>query len=87
MMEGFLNTKSSLKQGHQTGSPLTPREIEIIRHLATGKTNREIAALLEIGVRTIETHRFNIIRKLGIHTLGELIQYAIREGITTVRGS
>jgi DNA-binding NarL/FixJ family response regulator len=87
VIERFLNTKSQHQQGHRADVLITTREIEIIRLLARGKTNKEIAALLEIGVRTIETHRSNIMRKLGFHTLAELIHYALRHGIATVQGN
>jgi two-component system response regulator NreC len=54
--------------------------------LAEGKTNKEIAALLGITVRTVETHRAKIMLKLGLHSLAELIHYAVRRGIATVQG-
>ena len=86
-IERFLNTKNPNQQGHRASALITAREIEIIRLLAWGKTNKEIAVQLEIGVRTIETHRSNIMRKLGLHTLAELIHYALRHGIATVQGN
>jgi DNA-binding CsgD family transcriptional regulator len=58
-----------------------PREKEIIRLLAEGKANKEIAALLGISVRTVETHRAKIMAKLGLHSIAELIHYAMRHGI------
>ena len=66
---------------------VTPRETEIISLLAQGKTNKEIAALLGITVRTVETHRSKIMLKLGLHSLVELIHYAIRHGIAPTQGS
>ena len=65
----------------------TLHETQVIRLLASGKTNKEIAAVLAITVRTVETHRAKIMLKLGVHSLGELIQYAVREGITVVEMS
>jgi two-component system, NarL family, response regulator NreC len=62
---------------------ITPRETEIIRLLAEGKSNKEISALLQITVRTVETHRAKIMLKLGIHSLAELIHYAMRHEILT----
>jgi two-component system, NarL family, response regulator NreC len=62
----------------QAGSyHLTIRELEIVRLLALGDGNRKIAGKLGIRVRTVETHRANIMRKLNLHTLAELIHYAI----------
>lgn len=77
VLEGFLDTKGHL-HGERAGTQATPREIEIVRLLAEGKTNKEIAALLGITVRTVETHRAKIMLKLGLHSLTELIHYAIR---------
>ena len=87
VLEGFLNTKGQRQQGQRARALITAREIEIIRHLAGGKTNKEIAAQLKISVRTIETHRSNIMVKLGLHTVAELINYALRQGIATAQGS
>jgi DNA-binding NarL/FixJ family response regulator len=86
VLEGFLKTES----GHQQegrASPCTPRELEVIRLLAEGKVNKEVAALLGITVRTVETHRAKIMLKLGLHSLAELIHYAIRHGIISAPGA
>ena len=81
VLEGFLKTGSPHQQEERAGTRTTPREIEIIRLLAEGKTNKEIAALLGITVSTVETHRSHIMLKLGLHSLAELIRYAMRHGI------
>jgi two-component system response regulator NreC len=60
---------------------LTPRECEILQLLAEGKTNKEVAAELNISPYTVETHRGNILEKLNLHTPAELILYAVRKGI------
>ena len=60
-------------------SKLSPREREIVALVAQSKTSKEVAAILNISVRTVESHRSNIMDKLGIHSLSELIRYAIRE--------
>lgn len=57
---------------------LTRREIEVLTFLAAGKSNKEVAAILEISVRTVETHRANLMIKLGIHSVAELARFAIR---------
>jgi len=87
MLEGSLKAKRERQKQQREGARTTPRETEIIRLLAEGKTNKEIAALLEIAVRTVEGHRARIMLKLGFHSLTELIHYAIRRGITTVQGT
>lgn len=60
---------------------LTTREREILQLLAEGKSNKEVAADLNISLYTVETHRSNILEKLGLHTPAELILYAVRKGI------
>jgi len=60
---------------------LTPREREILQLLAEGKTNKEVASSLDISVYTAETHRGNILQKLNLHSLVELVLYAVRKGI------
>ena len=56
----------------------TTREREIIQLLAEGSSNKEVAEKLGISVKTVETHRAAIMRKLGLHSIGELVRYAIR---------
>jgi DNA-binding NarL/FixJ family response regulator len=87
VLEGFLQTKGLHQQGEKKGARTTPREIEIIRLLAEGKTNKEIAAQLGITIRTVETHRAKIMFKLGLHSLAELIHYALRHEIISAKGS
>jgi DNA-binding NarL/FixJ family response regulator len=83
VVKGFLTPgKESDATEHSQGQP-TPREIEIIRLLAEGKANKQIAARLGITIRTVETHRAKIMLKLGLHSLAELIHYAIRHKIFT----
>lgn len=60
---------------------LTMREREILQLLAEGKTNKEVANALHISPYTVETHRSNILEKLGLHSPAELILYAVRKGI------
>jgi len=61
--------------------PLSEREREVLHLLALGHTNQEIADMLFISVRTAETHRAHIMRKLGLSTRAELVRYAIAEGL------
>lgn len=83
ILKGFLTIGSQSDPTEHSRALPNPREAEIIRLLAEGKTNKEIAAQLGITVRTVETHRANIMLKLGLHSLAELIHYAIREKIFT----
>jgi two-component system, NarL family, response regulator NreC len=64
---------------------LTPREREVLIAIAEGHTNREIADLLVISVKTVDRHRENIMRKLNLHNRVELVKYAIEKGLITVR--
>lgn len=75
-------------QGHgrkeapaEPGSLLSARESEAIKFIAEGKTNKELATQLGVSLRTAEGYRAAVMRKLGLNTLGELIRYAIRNGI------
>jgi len=60
---------------------LTAREREILHLLAEGKTNKDVAALLNLSLFTVETHRRNLQEKLNLHSLAELILYAVRKGL------
>jgi DNA-binding NarL/FixJ family response regulator len=60
---------------------LTPREREIVKLLAEGKSSREVATALGISLKTAETHRTNLMRKLQLHTVSELVRYAVRNQI------
>jgi DNA-binding NarL/FixJ family response regulator len=74
-----ISTTAEINNEEQ--SPLTRREIEVVCLVAEGLSSREIAERLHLGVKTIETHRANIMEKIGVHNTVELIKYAIREGI------
>ena len=66
-----------------TSQRLTPRESEVLRLLALGYTNREVAEELYISVRTVETHRASILAKLRVRTRAELVRYAREAGMLT----
>lgn len=63
---------------------LTAREREVLQLLAEGKATREIAELLEVSVKTVESHRMQIKEKLNLRSVAELTKYAVREGLTTL---
>jgi DNA-binding NarL/FixJ family response regulator len=86
VLKGFLKTRNQPDVTEHSQERPTPREVEIIRLLAEGKANKEIAAELGITIRTVETHRAKIMLKLGLHSLAELIHYAIRHEIFSAPG-
>ncbi len=58
---------------------LTDREKEVLQLLAEGRSNKEVAALLDVGVSTVETHRANLMQKLNLHSTAEIVLYAVRK--------
>jgi DNA-binding CsgD family transcriptional regulator len=68
----------------QTRHRLTPREREIVQLLAEGKSTKEVAVALGLSVKTAETHRSNIMRKLELHSVSDLVLYAVRNNIVHV---
>jgi two-component system, NarL family, response regulator NreC len=60
---------------------LTDREKEVMHLLAEGRSNKEVATLLDLGVSTVETHRANLMQKLNLHNTAEIVLYAVRKGI------
>jgi DNA-binding NarL/FixJ family response regulator len=63
---------------------VSPRELEILKLLALGRSNKEVATALDISVKTVDAHRFNIMRKLNLRTYSDLIQFAIRRQIIDI---
>jgi DNA-binding NarL/FixJ family response regulator len=63
-------------------SPLSPREREVLQLLAEGKSTKDMADILNVSVKTVESHRKQIMDKLGLRSVAELTKYAIREGLT-----
>ena len=82
--QGF-DPRDLAKPGKETASPLSFREREILQLIAEGKAGKEIAAMEGISVRTVEFHKYNIMRKLSLSTTADLIRYAIQEGIAVDR--
>jgi DNA-binding NarL/FixJ family response regulator len=68
-----------------THTSLTPRERELLQAIADGKNTKELAAEFGISVKTVEVHRLNIMKKLAVNSLAELVKYAVREGLTSLR--
>lgn len=80
LVEDYLH-KVQLGEEKESYNGLTPREKEILMYIAGDKQNKEIAKLLGISVRTVQSHRTNLMDKLGAHDRTELVKYAIRKGI------
>jgi DNA-binding NarL/FixJ family response regulator len=77
ILAGFLESARQADDA-AAGGVLTAREREIVQLLAEGRSNRDVATILVISVKTVETHRAAIMRKLGINSIVELVHYAVR---------
>jgi DNA-binding NarL/FixJ family response regulator len=82
VLEGYLHPGPESEPPMR--SVLTPREREVIQLLAEGKTTKEVATTLNLSVKTAETHRTNLMRKLDLHSVVDLTLYAVRNGIVHV---
>jgi DNA-binding NarL/FixJ family response regulator len=78
MLEGFLKGGSATDTNRASLSLLTTREREIVQLLAEGKSNKEVADILGISVKTVETHRSHVMTKLNLHSMSDLVRYAVR---------
>ena len=88
VLAGFLDRGHNGSNGESTKLPmLTPREREVIQLLAEGKSSKEVACLLNLSTKTAETHRSNIMRKLDIHSIRDLVVYAVKNDIIQVQVS
>jgi len=79
--ESLLNTLLKSPRYPLQNSLLTRREREVIHLLSSGKSNKEVASELGLSVKTVETHRATIMRKLGLRSVAEMVRYAVREHI------
>ncbi|MGA8342672.1 MAG: response regulator transcription factor [Candidatus Sulfotelmatobacter sp.] len=91
VLEGFLDRRNpaspedaNATKEDEAVAVLTSREREVIQLLAEGKTSKEVAVALRLSVKTSETHRTNLMRKLGLHSVADLTRYAVRNGIVQV---
>jgi len=82
MLDGYLRPHSESETSSQC--VLTPREREVIQLVAEGKSTKEVATALSLSVKTAETHRTNLMRKLDLHSVADLTLYAVRNGIVQV---
>jgi DNA-binding NarL/FixJ family response regulator len=83
VLEGYLGrpSKTNEDDSNKVGLRLTARQRLILQLLAEGKSSKEVAAALNISVKTAETHRANIMRRLDYHSVSELVRYAIRHHV------
>ena len=81
MLTGLNSASSGLEKPEPTEDRITSREREILQLLSEGKSSKEVASVLDLSVKTAETHRSNIMRKLKIHNVTELVRYAVRNRI------
>ena len=82
VLEGYL--KGGSDAGGSCPGSLTSRERETLQLVAEGKSSKEVAAVQAVSVKTAETHRANLMRKLGLHSICELVHYAVRNQIIAV---
>ncbi len=82
MLDGYLRPHEKSDSSGQC--ILTPREREVIQLVAEGRTTKEIATALRLSVKTAETHRTNLMRKLDLHSVADLTLYAVRNGIVQI---
>jgi DNA-binding NarL/FixJ family response regulator len=81
VLEGYLRGGTPFAANR---NPLTPREREVVQLLAEGSSTKEVAVALGLAVKTAETHRSNIMRKLHLHSVSDLVLYAVRNNIVQV---
>ena len=81
MTRALLSQAETTERPREPVEPLTRREIDVLRLLARGNTNRQIAELLALSVRTVESHRANLMGKLGLSSRVELVTYAEEHGL------
>lgn len=81
ILDGFLKGDARPQDSPSGAVRLTPRQREIVQLLAEGKSSKEVAVALDLSVKTAETHRANIMRKLDCHSVSEVVRYAIRNKI------
>jgi DNA-binding NarL/FixJ family response regulator len=84
VLEGYLKGGTQAAPAAISKNRLTPREREIVQLLAEGKSTKEVAVALGLSVKTAETHRSNIMRKLQLHSVSDLVLYAVRNNIVHV---
>jgi DNA-binding NarL/FixJ family response regulator len=86
VLAGFLDKGHAISRNEPPSLPtLTVREREVTQLLAEGKSSKEVASLLNLSTKTVETHRSNIMRKLSLHSIRDLVVYAIKNNIIQIQ--
>jgi DNA-binding NarL/FixJ family response regulator len=87
VLDDYVHRDASGMSGDTSAfAKLTPREREVLQLMSEGRATKEIAMDLHVSIKTVETHRRQIMEKLDIHSVAELTKYAIREGLTSLDG-
>ena len=81
LLDAYLHPERQPAREPTPADRLTPREREIVQLISEGLTSKEVAARLDVSVRTVDAHRANVMSKLGLRSVSELVRYAIRNRI------
>jgi DNA-binding NarL/FixJ family response regulator len=81
VLSGYLGRAGAEAPANARFSRLSPRELQIVQLVAESKSNKEVSNILHLSVKTVESHRAHIMEKLGLHSVTELVRYAIRNNI------
>jgi DNA-binding NarL/FixJ family response regulator len=84
VLNGFMNERTQTDSGISPANRLTLRQREVVQLIAEGRNTKEVATLLNISVKTAETHRSNLMRRLSCHSVAEVVRYALRNRIIEV---
>jgi len=84
LVDQLANGNGTLGGNGGASRPLSPREREVLQLMAEGKATKEVAAVLHVSVKTVETHRRQMMEKLKLYSVAELTKCALREGLTTI---
>jgi len=82
LLQGYLDPSAKPKE-IENQNRLSPREREVVQLLAEGRSSKEVAAKLSVSVKTVEAHRSNVMRKLNLHSVAQIVRYAIRNEMIT----
>jgi len=83
VLDSQLKRPETVLRGKRSAA-LTPRELEVLQMIVEGKSNKEIAAVLDLSANTVAVHRANMMDALGMHKTAELVVYAIRNGLVNL---
>jgi DNA-binding NarL/FixJ family response regulator len=84
VLDAFVSGLKAQPSTATAAAPLSAREREVLQRIAEGESTKEIAHHLGVSVKTVETHRAQVMEKLDLHTVAELTKYAVREGLTSL---